>query len=101
MSDMIRCHKCQTFHYGNDPCSHDPETELVRFDAGTWVVVHLRPHSSVVQMASNIADETCAKRYAQQVELDGGHVFAVVSAGVLIGALQFIKPEARRPRESA
>jgi hypothetical protein len=101
MSDMIRCHKCQTFHYGNDPCSHEPDPEFIRFDAWAWVVVHLRPNSGVVQMTSNIADETCAKRYAQQIELDGGHVFAVLPAGVVVGALQIPKKNLAAAKRAA
>lgn len=37
------------------------ESEVIRFDAESWVVVHLRPHSDVVQVTSNIADEEVAK----------------------------------------
>lgn len=94
---MTRCPKCQTYHYGNDPCPHESEPEYVRFDADSYCVVHLRPNSNVVQVMSNIADETCAKRYSRQVELDGGHVFAAVPAGVLIAALQLIRKEKRKP----
>lgn len=95
--DMIRCPRCQTYHYGNDPCAHEPEPEYVRFDAESWVVVCLFPHSNTVQMSSNLANEESAKRYCRALELEGGHVFAAVKAGVLVAALMHIKTEARKP----
>ena len=101
MGDMIRCPKCQTHHYHNDQCPHEPEPEYIRFDAESWCVVHLRPHSDVVQMTSNVADEKVAAMYCRQIEIDGGHVFAAVKAGVLIAALQKIKADKRRPRDEA
>lgn len=27
MGDMIRCQRCRTFHYRNDPCPHEPDEE--------------------------------------------------------------------------
>ena len=67
------------------------DTEFIRFDAESYCVIHLRPHSGVVQVTSNIADARCASMYAAQVELDGGHVFASIPAGVLIGALKLMQ----------
>lgn len=96
MAAYSMCHKCQNFHRPNDLCLDKPSPEYIRFDAGAYCVIHLRPNSGVVQMTSNVADEHCAKMYAQQIELDGGYVFASVPAGVLIGALQLIKKEKRR-----
>lgn len=98
MSDMIRCPKCATHHYRNDPCAFPPDPPYIRFDAESWVIVCLFPHSNVVQMSSNLADEKVAAMYCRQLELDGGHVFASVKAGVLVAALQHIKPEARKPK---
>jgi len=95
MGDMIRCHTCQTQHYRNDPCPHKQEPEYIRFDAESWVVVCLFPHSNTVQMSSNLANEESANRYCRELELEGGHVFASVKAGVLIGALKLIKPAKR------
>jgi len=31
MGDMARCPRCQTHHYTNDPCPHEPEPEYVPF----------------------------------------------------------------------
>lgn len=98
MGDMARCPRCQTHHYRNDPCPHEPEPEYIRFDAESWVVVHLQSHSDVVQVTSNIADEEVAKTYCRLVEDNGGHVFASVKAGVLVAALMHIRPEARKPK---
>lgn len=74
----------------------EPNPEYTHFDAESYCIVHLRPNSGIVQMMSNIADRQCAQKYAQQIELDGGHVFALVPAGVLVAALQLIKKEKRK-----
>jgi len=29
MGDMARCPRCQTHHYRNDPCPHEPEPEYL------------------------------------------------------------------------
>jgi hypothetical protein len=73
-------------------------SDLIRFDAESWCIVHLRPNSDVVQMTSNVADRDVASRYVDAIERDGGHVFAAVPAGVLVAALQKIVWESRRPR---
>jgi len=52
-------------------------------------------------MCSNIADEHVAAMYCRQIELDGGHVFASVKAGVLVAALQKIKADKRGPANVA
>lgn len=64
--------------------------QVYRFDADGWCVVYCREHSDVVQMTSNLADEEIANKYAQMIRDDGGHVFRVVRAGVLVAALDLI-----------
>ena len=76
-------------------------SESIRFDADSYCIVHLRPNSDVVQMMSNVVDEKCAAMYCRELERQGGHVFAAVPAGVLVGALQYIRPGARKPKGDA
>lgn len=64
---------------------------VFRFDHEAYCVVCCRENSDVVQMVSNLADKTVADMYADGIRNRGGHVFAVVSAGVLVAALDLIK----------
>ena len=68
-----------------------PENIVFRFDHESYCVVCCRENSDVVQMVSNLADKTVAEMYADGIRNRGGHVFAVVSAGVLVAALELIK----------
>lgn len=70
-----------------------PEGIVFRFDHESYCVVCCRENSDVVQMVSNLADRSVADMYADGVRNRGGHVFAVVPAGVLVAALHLIKPE--------
>ena len=71
-------------------CDMDAE-QVRRFDAESWVCVHCRPHSDVVQVTSNLADEDVADAYAAWITETNGHVFKVCKAGVLVAALKLIK----------
>ena len=66
-------------------------TQVFRFDGESWCVIFCRPNSDVVQMTSNIADETTAMNYIRELRVQGYHVFRAVPAGVLIAALELIK----------
>jgi len=37
MSDMIRCSKCATFHYRNDPCPDEGEGERPTDHSEDWM----------------------------------------------------------------
>ena len=69
---------------------------VFRFDHEAYCVVFCRENSAVVQMTSNLADETVAQMYANGIRERGGHVFRAVPAGVLVAALELIRgtPEA-------
>jgi len=64
---------------------------VFRFDRESFCVVFCRENSGVVQMTSNLPDKELAERCASMIRDRGGHVFSVVSAGVLIAALKLIK----------
>lgn len=64
-----------------------------RFDGESYCVVHCRPNSDVVQMTSNIADRELAIRIANEIRKQGGHVFRVAPAGVVVAALFLIKKD--------
>ena len=85
MGDMIRCPKCATHHYRNDPCPD--ELDMVRrFDGESWCIVYLRPNCNVVRVMSNLTDMDDASRNAAGIENEGGHVFTCLPASVLVGA---------------
>lgn len=67
---------------------------VFKFDHESFCVVFCLENSAVVQMTSNIPDEALANRCAEMIRERGGHVFRVVSAGVLIAALELIKQKA-------
>ena len=66
---------------------------MTRFDGESYCVVHCRPNSDVVQMTSNISGRDLAVRIANEIRKQGGHVFRVAPAGVLVAALMFIKKD--------
>lgn len=66
-------------------------TQVIRFDPNAYVVVFICPHSDVLQVTSNIADEAVAKMYAERIANQGGHVIRYCKAGVLVAALELIK----------
>ena len=68
-----------------------PENIVFRFDHDAYCVVCCRENSDVVQMVSNLADKAVADMYADGIRNRGGHVFAVVPAGVLVAALNLVK----------
>lgn len=82
------------YHGYSGPCPKPPlsvpKNEVRRFDAESWVCVHCRQNSDVVQVTSNIADEATAELYATAIKESGGFVFRICKAGVLVAALQLI-----------
>lgn len=66
-------------------------TEVFRFDADSYCMVHCRPNSDVVQMTSNIANVEVAEMMAEELKNRGGYVFHCVPAGVLVAALEMVK----------
>lgn len=68
-----------------------PEDIVFRFDHKSYCVVCCRENSDVVQVVSNLADKTVADMYADDIRNRGGHVFAVVPAGVLVAALGLLE----------
>lgn len=66
-------------------------SDVKRFDAESWVCVHCRPNSDVVQVTSNLADKDVASAYAEAITRQGGFVFQVCKTGVLVAALKLIK----------
>lgn len=66
------------------------KNNVFRFDAEAWCVVHCPKGSALVQMTSNLASDKVANDYANAVRQDGGHVFRVMPAGVLVAALSMI-----------
>ena len=74
-----------------DQLIQHPDDTVFRFDHETYCVVCCRENSDVVHVVSNLADKTVAEMYADGLRNRGGHVFAVVSAGVLIAALKLVK----------
>ena len=96
MGNMIRCGKCGSQHYRNDPCPDDkPRKRMFKFDGESYCMIHCRPNSDVVQMTSNIGDKDVADRMADIITVNGGHVFRIVTAKVLIAALELIKKRER------
>lgn len=57
----------------------------------SWVCIHMRPNSDVVQVASNLADKRVAEMYAENLEEIGGRVIAICSTVALILAIAEIK----------
>lgn len=57
----------------------------------SWVCVHMRPNSDVVQVTSNLADKQVAETYAESLEEIGGRVIAICSTVALILAVAEIK----------
>ncbi len=66
---------------------------IFRFEGDTFVCVHCRPNSGVVQMTSNLADAKVAKMYADGIRESGGHVFSILPAGTLVAALKLVKKD--------
>lgn len=79
--------------------SNEQNDDVRRFDAESWVCVHCRPHSDVVQVTSNIADESTATLYADHLRAMGGHVFRCCKAGELVAATFLIKERAEKHRK--
>lgn len=77
------------------------DNEVRRFDAESWVCVHCRPNSDVVQVTSNLADEWCARSCAEAIEAMGGFVFTTCKAGVLVAATQLIRTKSNTPEPAA
>lgn len=69
---------------------------VVRFDAESWVCVHTLPNSETVSVCSNLADGDVAAKYADGIRKQGGHVFKICPAGVLVAALMLIKESEAR-----
>lgn len=91
---MLESESMFKFHGYSGPCPKPPlnvsKAQVRRFDAESWVCVHCRPSSDVVQVTSNIADEEAAEKYATAIKESGGFVFRICKAGVLVAALQLI-----------
>lgn len=64
---------------------------MFKFDGNRYCMIHCRPNSDVVQVTSNISDEVVANMMADELRKQGGYVFRVVPANVLIAALELIK----------
>lgn len=67
-----------------------PEKNVVRFDLESYCVIHLWKGSGVVRVTSNIATRELAEQYAFEIRGIGGHVFRVVTAGVLVAAMELV-----------